>query len=82
MRLSVLADDPGYLAYGCLGRIGRKVKIKLDGEEMSAVVTADEEQGIVVRYKKDAEGHLLAENDEAVTETLHGTVEIIVPRAS
>jgi hypothetical protein len=82
MRLSVIAGDPGYLTYACLGHLGPKVKIKLDGEEMSAVVTADEEEGIVVRYKKDADGHYLAENDEAVSETLHGKVEIIVPKAN
>lgn len=79
MRLSVRADDPGNILYASMGYLGRKVRVKLDGEEISAVITADEEEGFVVRYRKDVDDHFVIEDDEAVTETITGKVEIILP---
>lgn len=81
MRLSVRVDDPGYITYGCIGHLGPHIRILLNGQEVKAVITADEEDGTIVRVKRDAEGNLLAEHDSAIEETLRGKVEIILPPA-
>lgn len=77
MRLSMIEGDPGYD-----DRLpDQRVVIFFNGEEMSYVLTADEEAGILVRYKRDANGHYIAnpQTGDAVTETLYGGVKIDCP---
>lgn len=79
MRLSVLQGDPGHLLYEAMGYLGREVRIKLDGEEITGVLTADEEQGLIVRPKRDELHLLISKNGEIVLEEVRGKVEIIAP---
>lgn len=79
MRLSVIADDPGYLVYAAMGHLGREVRIKLDGQEVSGVLTADDEEGLIVRAKRDELHLLMIKDGEVLTEEIRGKVEIIPP---
>jgi hypothetical protein len=76
MRVSCNPDDPGYVAspWG--------VKVFLDGVEQRKVITADEEEGTVLRYVLDAQGgaQLDPKNpEEAWRETVRGSVRIEFP---
>ncbi|WP_424813564.1 hypothetical protein [Roseococcus sp. YIM B11640] len=75
MRVSIVEGDPGYMPPGAT--IG--FKILLDGEEQNACVTADEEQGLIVRYKRGEGGKLLAValDGDLIREEVRGKVEII-----
>lgn len=79
MRLSVRDDDPGYLAYAAMGHLGHKVRIMLDDQEVRYVITADEDQGLIVRFKHDADDQPVIERDSILEETIRGKVEIILP---
>lgn len=79
MRLSVRVNDPGNFLYAAMGRLGSEVRIKLDGAEVDNVITADEEEGFITRYKRDEDGRLLIDGDHAAEDTVHGKVEIIAP---
>jgi hypothetical protein len=79
MRLSVRADDPGYLPYACMGRLGSKVRIMLDGQEVRYVITADTDEGLIRRFKHDSNNDLMVEDDHILEETIRGKVEIIMP---
>lgn len=72
MRISVDKRDPGYKHYASIFRV------KFNGEEVSDVVTADEEKGFITRYKRDAEGKLVVAPDMQhwVLETVEGKVEV------
>lgn len=75
MRLSVIQSDQGYsvAAFGC--------SVTLDGNPLDCCVTADEEQGAVLCYVKDAEGNFMLDDSKGAikTEQLKGTVVITVP---
>lgn len=75
MRLSVDEDDPGF------SPLFRGVRVHLDGIERTRVVTADEEQRLIVRYFTDERGlmRLNKAGDGAERETLTGDVRIEVP---
>jgi hypothetical protein len=79
MRLSVDTSDPGYHPQAASGN----VKVFFDGSELSGCVTADEEQGVAVRFKKDSKGQyvLTPDCDDVEKETLHGKVVIRCPWA-
>lgn len=49
MRASADRNDPDYTEFACYGRV------TLDGELLKTCVTADEEQGLVVCFKKPYE---------------------------
>lgn len=74
MRVSVDKDDKGYSPYA------HHVidKVYLNGVELTHIVTADDEAGLVVFYCTDDEGKYLLDDDEKlVTGTLTGDVEIV-----
>ena len=75
MRISADSKDVGYLP----GERQRGVRVILNGTELSGVVTADEEQGYVLRVRCDGKGRIMADGDVVATEELRGTVEIILP---
>lgn len=66
MRLSVLKGDPGYDMFRA-----RYADAYVNGVKIEHVVTADEELGLVVRYKTGEDGRF---RDK--TETVRGIVEI------
>jgi len=74
MRISLRPKDSGYHNYiHTRSRLQRTI-IKLDGVVQSACITADDEAGVIVRYKEpmawDAERACL------IDEVVHGRVEI------
>lgn len=72
MRISILEGDPGYrlppelISYA----------IYLDGVQQWYVITADDEQGFVLRYKTDAQGQLISKDDFLIEERVEGSVVI------
>lgn len=80
MRVSVDNDDAGYLTYGMLRGGGKEVRVFLNGIERDYVVTADEEQRLIVRMKTDERGMPIIDRtkEEIVHETLKGDVFIDV----
>lgn len=70
MRLSVDPNDIGYNEFFyCL-----HPRAYLDGTEIEGCITADEEQGYIVRYKTPLEER----DGDLITETLFGKVEITI----
>lgn len=76
MRLSADKTDPGYSWY--LRHLCSV--IFLDGEKQRFCLTADDEQGFIVRYKADAKGNLVVdlERGEIVREKVFGRVKIVL----
>lgn len=80
MRISANEDDAGFAAWKRVPEDRRRdIRIFLDGAEQRRVVTADADQGIVVRLKEDAAGQIFVLNDEIAQETLTGNVRIEMP---
>jgi len=52
MRLSMDKSDPGFNP-----RLARKALPYLDGKYVDYVITADEDQGLLVRYKTQDDSH-------------------------
>lgn len=77
VRLSVRESDPGYDLWVQNFDAGRIPRIFLDGEEQKEVVTADDEAGIVIRAVTDADGHLIFDDEEYLTEEVSGDVLIV-----
>jgi hypothetical protein len=80
MRASIDEDDPG-----CYAKSGINpcwVSILLDGVAQRGVVTADEEQGELIRYAMDRDSTRIkmAADGTAIRETRHGKVEIQLKR--
>lgn len=73
MRLSVIKTDPGYSPKAFIPSL--KVTFN-DVEQNACVITADEEQGLIVRYVKNEKGELVHTNGVAHTETVTGKVRI------
>ena len=76
MRVSVDSEDAGYAKYMEIVAMGLAVKISLDGVEIDEVITADDKEGTVLRYKTDNSGLPIINGDELERETLHGDVLI------
>jgi hypothetical protein len=78
MRISVDIGDAGHRfdTYG--------VRIFLDGQEVSHCVTADEEQGLVVRLKIGEDGRRVICPDTLETERYEqrGVVRILMPKVT
>ena len=74
MRVSTDQSDPGFT--GPLG-----IQITLNGEPIKHVITADEEQGLVIVHKLDSEGNPLFDpvTMNMEQERLHGVVRIDLP---
>lgn len=81
MRYSVRANDPGFKNYvsGHLANKQCRPVVRLDGEVISRVFTADEDRGEIQRFKTDANGALVrnAAGDDIETETLLGVVRVV-----
>lgn len=61
-----------------MGVLG-KVKVFLNEQPIRQVVVADEEQGLIERYKQEG-GKFVIDREQgvAVRETLHGKVKIVI----
>jgi len=73
MRASVYPEDPGYIASE---DDRRRINVTLDGIRQRFVLTADEQQGFVLRSALDPNGKLIIKGDEILTERVTGKVEI------
>lgn len=78
MRVSIVKADPGYRWNAS------SYHVKLDGEEVTHVLTADEEKGQVVRYVLDDKGKpkIGPDGNSYVTETVAGHVEVYAKNAA
>lgn len=76
MRLSVVLGDPGYQPQHISGR----ARVTLNGQELRECITADEEEGMALVYRRDANNRLVSVCGELVTETLRGVVRIEAPK--
>lgn len=78
MRISINDSDPGFVPWIFVSG----VRVWLDGVEITKVITADEEARSVERFATDEQGrcYLNEARDEAVRETLRGTVRIELPQ--
>lgn len=75
MRVSCEEGDAGYVTF-ILERGRMPQKVYLDGVLIHDAITADDELGVVIRYKRDRDDNLILDGDGAARETLHGRVEI------
>lgn len=73
MRISVDKNDPGYAAY----EADRNVIVLLDGDPQRLVVTADEERGVIVRYKVDDRGRPVHDGDRMALDVKVGRVQVL-----
>lgn len=75
MRLSVDQNDPGYQPDKIL-----MARVMFNGQPITDCVTADEEEGMVLRYARNADGKfiMVVGTDEALLERLFGRVSIYV----
>lgn len=75
-RYSCEHTDPGWSNYH--RQRMKSVRILLDGKDVTEVITADEEQGYILRHKTDDNGHILINFDaqETLKEELHGKVKV------
>lgn len=78
MRLSTNKNDPGYQNWRKV--MGDKVVVKLNGQKVDAVITADTVSGYVKRIKTDANGNRLIDKraQELQTEWFLGNVDIYI----
>ncbi len=78
MRVSIVKADPGYRWNA------KSYRVKLDGEEAKWVLTADEEEGLVVRYVLDEAGKpkIGPDGQSYVTEQVAGHVEVYAVNAA
>lgn len=76
MRRSGNPDDCGYVN----PQEGARTFVFLDGVELRDVITADDEEGMVVQAKRDEKGLLVVDYiaGEVVTETRYGAVRFEV----
>jgi hypothetical protein len=72
MRISADEHDPGYEAY-CRNR---NVVVLLDGDPQRFAVTADEEAGVLVRYRLDDRGRPVFDGERLVRDVVLGRVEV------
>jgi hypothetical protein len=78
MRLSSVAGDPGFVSLALIPReYHNQIRIFFDGVEILGAMTADEEQGYILRAKScPCGGCTLMENGMAMHEELRGEVVI------
>ena len=72
MRISLDAKDSGYCYHA------HRYQVYLDGASMNMCITADEEQGYILRCKIDKHGKVMVDTDKKIVleEELFGKVEI------
>lgn len=81
MRISALQSDRGYESYFLLRKAQKSFAIRLFGADMTDVVTADEEEGFVVKCLRDPKsgGYIVdADTGMSVQFKLRGPVQILV----
>ena len=78
MRISIRPNDSGYKNQVWLRSNGKKALVTFNGEPQSGAITADDEAGMIVRYKVGPDGRLEvdAARECIVDEVCHGRVEI------
>lgn len=82
MRISANPGDPGHKTYSDAMKRDRVITVTLNGEAISDVVTADEDQGFVVQFERDGDGKPLIDGDgNLVTVSRGGVVQILIARA-
>lgn len=76
--VSIRDNERGYTTYKNITGRGRKVVVTLDGIDQKGLITADAENGFIVRRKTDADGNVCIneKGDEFLEETIHGRVVI------
>jgi len=76
----MIEGAPAYAGTRALLDAGKCIDVFLDGKPLKQVQTADEEQGIIVKAKEDAQGNIycVEGSDEIAKEVLTGKVEIKV----
>lgn len=74
MRVSIDKDDRSYDP----SRNTNDIVVLLDGVKQTMCITADDEEGYIIRYATDANGKILIDNsgEHATTECVHGVVTI------
>lgn len=73
MRLTTDKNDPDYNVFK-----NAWAKVYLDDVEQRFCLMADEERGVIKRYKTSENGKILFQNDTYVTELVYGKVKILV----
>ncbi|MEP9378083.1 hypothetical protein ABLE91_15305 [Aquabacter sp. CN5-332] len=78
IRISVVEGDPGQVNYQQLVDQGYRVDVFLDGVKQRYTLTADEGEGVVVRFSaSSATGEIRTTPDgRFIEETVRGKVEI------
>ena len=76
MRVSTDMEDIGFRAETDIENRGAILAIYLDGVKQEYVVTADSDEGIIIRLKRYPDGAFVVSGDEIVRETLNGDVRI------
>lgn len=72
MRLSCDDNDPGYQAW----EERHPVKVFLDGVEMDRCITADTDEGYILRFRCHPDGRVVVDNGVVCKEELYGVVTI------
>ena len=75
MRVSVDPSDPGYRR----NLQTEQVRVWLDDKEVKYVITADSDEGFILRYCADPDGRLVIIGDEVAREVVLGRVRIDMP---
>lgn len=77
MRVSIIKSDPGHRWNAS------SYHVKLNGEEVKNVLTADEEKGLIVRYvlNEDGKPKIAPDGQHYLLETVEGKVEVYAVNA-
>lgn len=80
MRISALANDPGFDLYQQAKDDGQTPRIFLNGIELRHVITADDVERSVERFvvRDDGRPVIAPSGDRLETETLYGRVDIVL----
>ncbi|WP_449545787.1 hypothetical protein [Lelliottia amnigena] len=72
MRITVLDDDPGRK----IDPRKERYVVRVDGEVIKTVHSADDEKGEVIVAALDRDGFLVVDKGEVKRETIYGAVDI------
>lgn len=73
-RVSIRPNDPGYQTHLATRHQGYRAAVTFNGSPVTGVITADSDNGMIVRIKDPVEWD--HERSAPVDEVLHGKVEI------
>ena len=78
MRVSKMQSDPGYQNWLECHEQDRRCLVLFNDRFIEGIHTADDEQGFVARFLKDADGNVLYDPERgAASEVLCGKVTIV-----